>query len=163
MRYIYTKACSQYGASMGRRDNITEALAVEKLHLQRVRLDSGGYDPGGAYWGHGAPLFVAWGDGTEEVQSGKRCLPLARHSVLTSPNCIFARGEIMKRELRAWTGGTRPDKRRNVLNEEKALIHILFRTNISVHVRYWQGLFDGLHSARVIYNRARYDAHATMR
>ena len=68
MRYIYTKACSQYGASMGRRDNITEALAVEKLHLQRVRLDSGGYDPGGAYWGHGAPLFVAWGDGTEEVQ-----------------------------------------------------------------------------------------------
>ena len=65
MRYIYTKAYSQYGASMGRRDIITEPLTVKKLHLQRVRLDSGGYDPGGAYWGHGAPLFVAWCDGRE--------------------------------------------------------------------------------------------------
>ena len=27
------------------------------LHLQRVRLNSGGYDAGGAYWGVGAPLF----------------------------------------------------------------------------------------------------------
>ena len=68
MRYIYTKAYSQYGASMGRRDIITEPLTVKKLHLQRVRLDSDGYDPGGAYWGHGAPLYVAWRDGDEEVQ-----------------------------------------------------------------------------------------------
>ena len=65
MKYVYTKACSQYGASMGRRDTITEPLTVEKIHLERVRLDSGGYDPGGAYWGHGAPLFVAWGGGQE--------------------------------------------------------------------------------------------------
>jgi hypothetical protein len=31
----------------------------EKLYLRRVRIDSGGYDSGGAYWGLGAPLF-AW-------------------------------------------------------------------------------------------------------
>ena len=68
MNYIYTKAYSQYGASMGRRDNVAEALDVKKLHLERVRLNSGGYDPGGAYWGLGAPLYVAWGDGAEEVQ-----------------------------------------------------------------------------------------------
>ena len=68
MNYIYTKAYSQYGASMGRRDNVAEALDVKKLHLERVRLNSGGYDLGGAYWGQGAPLYVAWGDGAEEVQ-----------------------------------------------------------------------------------------------
>jgi hypothetical protein len=28
-----------------------------------VPIDSGGYDPGGAYWGHGAPLYCVEGDG----------------------------------------------------------------------------------------------------
>ena len=65
MNYIYTKAYSQYGASMGRPDHIAEAETVAKIHLERVRLNSGGYDPGGAYWGHGAPLYVAWCDGQE--------------------------------------------------------------------------------------------------
>ena len=65
MNYIYTKAYSQYGASMGRPDRTAEAETVMKPHLERVRLNSGGYDPGGAYWGHGAPLYVAWGDGQE--------------------------------------------------------------------------------------------------
>ena len=65
MSYNYTKAYSQYGASMGRRDSVAEALDVKKLHLERVRLNSGGYDSGGAYWGQGAPLYVAWGDGQE--------------------------------------------------------------------------------------------------
>jgi hypothetical protein len=38
-----------------------EASAGEtKFHLRKVRLDSGGYDPGGAYWGHGGELFEAW-------------------------------------------------------------------------------------------------------
>jgi len=30
-----------------------------KFTLQRVRLDSGGYDPQGAYWGAGQPLYWA--------------------------------------------------------------------------------------------------------
>ena len=65
MSYTYTKAYSQYGASMGRRDNVAEAETVAKIHLERVVLNTGGYDLGGAYWGHGAPLYVAWGDGQE--------------------------------------------------------------------------------------------------
>ena len=65
MSYIYTKAYSQYGASMGRPDHIAEAETVAKIHLERVVLNTGGYDLGGAYWGHGAPLYVAWGDGQE--------------------------------------------------------------------------------------------------
>lgn len=30
-----------------------------KVTLQRIRLDSGGYDPQGAYWGIGQPLYWA--------------------------------------------------------------------------------------------------------
>jgi hypothetical protein len=30
-----------------------------KVSLVRLRLDSGGYDAGGAYWGHGAPPWSA--------------------------------------------------------------------------------------------------------
>ena len=61
-------ACNQYGASMGRRDNMTETNFPVKFHLERIRLDSGGYDNGGAYWGNGAPLYYAHGDGAEERQ-----------------------------------------------------------------------------------------------
>lgn len=34
----------------------------EKYRLFRVRLDNGGYDDGGAYWGTGAPLYCATDD-----------------------------------------------------------------------------------------------------
>lgn len=30
-----------------------------KMALQRIRLDSGGYDRNGTYWGDGAPLYWA--------------------------------------------------------------------------------------------------------
>jgi hypothetical protein len=45
-------------------DRDLRQLAPEpvKLSLQRVRLDSGGYDSGGAYWGQGAPLYRAADD-----------------------------------------------------------------------------------------------------
>jgi len=36
-----------------------------KVTLQRVRLDSGGYDPQGAYWGIGQPLYWAATDDGE--------------------------------------------------------------------------------------------------
>lgn len=47
---------SKYGAPMGRRSDID---LYGKVRLARVRLDSGGYDNGGAYWGHGEPLWRA--------------------------------------------------------------------------------------------------------
>lgn len=64
----FPKAYSQYGSSMGRRDNIIEVTFPVKFHLERVLLDSGGYDNGGAYWGLGDPLYVAFGEGELEVQ-----------------------------------------------------------------------------------------------
>jgi hypothetical protein len=44
---------------MGRQTVRPEDPSVaRRLYLQRVRLDSGGYDCGGAYWGHGTePLY----------------------------------------------------------------------------------------------------------
>ena len=51
---------SRYGAPMGRHDDIhLETQIPRSVRLQRVRLDAGGYDSGGAYWGHYASLFVA--------------------------------------------------------------------------------------------------------
>ena len=54
------------GASLGRTAVCNDTAAAHKFHLRRVYLDAGGYDPGGAYWGHGAPLYEAFtADGSE--------------------------------------------------------------------------------------------------
>lgn len=54
------RVASRYGAPMGRADNVApgeDGADLGRFYLQRVRLDSGGYDAGGAYWGIGAPLY----------------------------------------------------------------------------------------------------------
>ncbi|WP_316227727.1 hypothetical protein [Bradyrhizobium sp. SZCCHNR3015] len=52
---------STYGAPCGRSSDHLSGLVItdkdSRFTLQRIRLDSGGYDSGGAYWGHGQPLF----------------------------------------------------------------------------------------------------------
>jgi hypothetical protein len=47
---------SQRGAALGR---VSKHGAPDSLRftLRRVKLDSGGYDQGGAYWGMGKPLY----------------------------------------------------------------------------------------------------------
>lgn len=57
-RMQFGKAYSSAGASMGRRSKAV-LCAEGRIRLQRVRLDVGGYDSGGAYWGLGEPLWVA--------------------------------------------------------------------------------------------------------
>lgn len=64
----------RYGAPMGRRDDASIETSVPRfVRLQRVRLDSQGYDSGGAYWGirrPGESLFVAEdGDGNRQFVS----------------------------------------------------------------------------------------------
>lgn len=53
------RVSTRYGAPMGR--FATEELDVTagKMRLRKIPIDSGGYDPGGAYWGLGAPLWYA--------------------------------------------------------------------------------------------------------
>lgn len=52
---------SMYGAPMGRSEYIicNPVPSTLRFKLFRVRLDNGGYDDGGAYWGTGAPLYCA--------------------------------------------------------------------------------------------------------
>lgn len=48
-----------YGAPMGRYDRGGDP-GDDRLYLRRLPLDSGGYDRGGAYWGHGASMYAAF-------------------------------------------------------------------------------------------------------
>lgn len=55
------------GAALGRVAIREEDLATYagRLHLRRVRLNSGGYDPNGTYFGLGPPLYwIANEEGT---------------------------------------------------------------------------------------------------
>ena len=40
----------------------SSALDVVKVALRRIRINNGGYDAGGAYWGRGTPLYWAGSD-----------------------------------------------------------------------------------------------------
>ena len=47
---------------MGRRSfGAVSDCAPRSVRLFRVKIDSTGYDEGGAYWGHGKPLYCAQG------------------------------------------------------------------------------------------------------
>lgn len=72
---------SRYGAPMGRHTGPDYLeTSAGPLHLQRVRLNSGGYDAGGAYWGLGAPLwFVQDQDGNSQfLRAGDRAAAKAK-------------------------------------------------------------------------------------
>ena len=53
---------SRYGAPMGRVEERGEP-APRSVRLERVRINTQGYDSGGAYWGTGRPLYMASGPG----------------------------------------------------------------------------------------------------
>ena len=53
---------SRYGAPMGRVEEHGEPQP-RSVRLERVRINLGGYDAGGAYWGTGRPLYMAHGPG----------------------------------------------------------------------------------------------------
>jgi len=48
------------GAALGRRDVQGDPDYTGKVTLRRVRLDSGGYDPLGTYWGNVRGSYVYW-------------------------------------------------------------------------------------------------------
>lgn len=53
----FEKVNARYGAPFGRAEY--GASPDNKLRLFRVKINAGGYDDGGAYWGQGAPLWCA--------------------------------------------------------------------------------------------------------
>lgn len=52
---------AHFGAPMGRTRGDSK-VPSRRTRLFRVRLNSGGYDDGGAYWGIGLPLYCATDD-----------------------------------------------------------------------------------------------------
>ena len=63
MAQQFETVSSRYGAPMGRRaDGFLETDVARFVRLYHVRINSGGYDDGGAYWGLGVPLFCAEDD-----------------------------------------------------------------------------------------------------
>jgi len=50
------------GAALGRPSRAAPSSAPLVMRLRHVRLDSGGYDAGGAYWGHHKRLYTAFTD-----------------------------------------------------------------------------------------------------
>lgn len=68
MSFNYSKAYDVRGAQMGRPDCYGDGVSNAKLHLEKVPMDrSGCYDPGGAYWGIGTQLYVAYDEDDKEV------------------------------------------------------------------------------------------------
>lgn len=55
-----SKGYSERGARMGRTSVNQCDEDAPRVYLNRRYLDAGGYDQGGAYWGHGAPLYNAY-------------------------------------------------------------------------------------------------------
>lgn len=51
------RVSGRYGAPMGRPSRPAAHADGARFYLRRVRLNAGGYDDGGAYWGHGLPLY----------------------------------------------------------------------------------------------------------
>jgi len=67
MPFKYTNASSKWGADMGRQDVLPDGPT--RLHLERVPMVDGDYDPGGAYWGGypSNPLYVAWNEDGAQI------------------------------------------------------------------------------------------------
>lgn len=83
MRYQPSNVSSKYGAPMGRVSTNPRELEAPpgKLYLQRLRLDQGGYDSGGAYWGIGDPMWVATDHGNTTVFVRSATRNGAKHAV----------------------------------------------------------------------------------
>ena len=85
---------SRYGAPLGRAGCALHNLDPDagRIYLHRVRLNSGGYDRGGAYWGLGPPLFVAMDQTGETAFLRARSRNAAKAEILDAmPDARFFR------------------------------------------------------------------------
>jgi hypothetical protein len=57
---IISKVNCKYGSPMGRSNVGSVPDSGIRIYDRKIRLNSGGYDAGGAYWGIGAELRVSY-------------------------------------------------------------------------------------------------------
>ena len=67
-----------------------------------------------------------------------------------------------KEIITAWMGGSRPKPITECSVEEIALVSALFRDQFKTYYEYWKD-YPSRDVARLFWNRARHDAHATTR
>ena len=81
------------GAALGRGTRRGDVLYDGKLYLRRVRLDNGGYDANGTYFGHGAHLWwFASDDGDIDGMMRASTRAKAKESILADyPDARFFR------------------------------------------------------------------------
>lgn len=82
-----------WGAPHGRRSIDQGDTLGQKLYLRHIDIDAFGYDAGGAYWGHGEPLYWC-GNRGETVSLYMRAMSrdAAKRFVLAShPDAAFYR------------------------------------------------------------------------
>jgi hypothetical protein len=96
------------GASMGRCSVQPDQIS-QRVRLRAVKLDSGGYDRGGAYWGHGGYLWEATTpDGALFLTGRVHNCPVERRAALArlcqrggATSTIAIDREVAKAEVRA--------------------------------------------------------------
>ena len=76
MKNKLTKAYSERGADMGRRNNIPDANEPVKLSLVKLKWYDGDYDEGGAYWGYTKGTNIYWAHGNSLCPSEYDASPL---------------------------------------------------------------------------------------
>lgn len=91
----FENACSPYGAQIGRREY--NGIPENKIRVFRVRIDAGGYDGGGAYWGLGKPLFCAT-DGADFRQFIRADSRLSAVAELGIKKCRLARPPLSEHQ-----------------------------------------------------------------
>jgi hypothetical protein len=90
-RDAWAEDLNEQGAGEAQRQR--EAAFAGFVSLRRIPLNAGGYDSGGAYWGHGAPLWSAMSDcGTVDIWTRARDRQAAKAEVLkVAPKARFWR------------------------------------------------------------------------
>jgi hypothetical protein len=98
MKFTLENGCSRYGAQMGRRNEVPDDYAGEKLRMLRLPFVDGCYDRWGAYWGSPANVWCAWGESaTERVRifvRGNDRAAACREVLKALPSARFARSTV---------------------------------------------------------------------
>lgn len=121
---------NRYGAPMGRKEDTNLDDSPKSVRLFKVRINGGGYDDGGAYWGVGAPIYCAIDqDGAQQfvramnreqaafklrISSAALKNPLPEHGIRYGLALLEGRAPMPEIRLGAW--GWTPATSKDVLD-----------------------------------------------
>ena len=100
------------GSPMGRKEWRDAPTKPRSVRVFRVRIDSQGYDDGGAYWGIGKPLFCAtdWENYRMFTRADSRLCAVAEfrlavHLLASPPRAAFAQLKALEASGRIGASG----------------------------------------------------------